>query len=81
MRLPRDVSGVQLARALARLGYQVSRQKGSHMRLTREAGGTQHHITIPSHDPLKVGTLSSILGDVATHLGLSRDDLLGRLFP
>lgn len=81
MRLPRDLSGVQLARALARLGYQVSRQTGSHMRLTRTAAGSQHHITIPSHDPLKVGTLSSILGEVAANLSLSRDDLLGRLFP
>ena len=49
------------------------------MRLTTEQP-TQHHITIPSHDPLKVGTLAAILGDVAQHLKISRDELLGRLF-
>ncbi len=45
MRLPRDVSGDDLARRLTRLGYQTSRQTGSHLRLTTETDG-QHHITI-----------------------------------
>ncbi len=34
MRLPRDIDGAQLARALSVLGYQVTRQKGSHIRVT-----------------------------------------------
>ncbi len=79
MRLPRDLSGAELARALGRLGYEVTRQTGSHMRLTRSDGG-EHHVTIPDHDPLKVGTLSAILRDVAAHLGLTRDELLEELF-
>jgi hypothetical protein len=33
-----------------------------------------------SHDPIKVGTLSGILGDVASHFEISRDDLVQRLF-
>jgi hypothetical protein len=40
----------------------------------------QHHVTIPSHDPLKLGTLSAILGDVAERLKLDRDELLRLLF-
>jgi len=79
VRLPRDLSGAELARALGRLGYEVTRQTGSHMRLTRSDGG-EHHVTIPDHDPLKVGTLSAILRDVAAHLGLTRDELLEELF-
>ncbi len=79
MRLPRDLSGEGLARALGRLGYEVTRRRGSHMRLTTNVGG-EHHITIPDHEALKVGTLSSILRDVAEHAGVSRDELLGKLF-
>ena len=64
MKLPRDVSGVDLAKRLGRLGYEVTRQTGSHLRLTTRERG-QHHVTIPNHDPLRVGTLAGILGDVA----------------
>lgn len=80
MRLPRDVSGRDLARALTRLGYKVDHQTGSHLRLTTHQGG-EHHLTVPAHDPLKIGTLSAILRDVAAHAGLTRDELLKELFP
>ena len=60
MKLPRDMSGAGLAKALKILGYQVTRQAGSHMRLTTIEGG-EHHVTIPRHDPLRVGTLAAIL--------------------
>jgi predicted RNA binding protein YcfA (HicA-like mRNA interferase family) len=60
MKLPRDLSGEQLAHALARLGYQVTRQTGAHLRLTT-ADPSEHHITIPNRDPLRVGTLAAIL--------------------
>lgn len=79
MKVPRDLSGVALAKALAKVGYQVTRQSGSHIRLTTQAP-TQHHVTVPAHDPLKVGTLSGILGDVAAHLRITREDLMQRLF-
>jgi len=79
MRLPRDLSGNDLAQALRKLGYQVTRQSGSHLRLTTQQHG-EHHITIPQHNPLRIGTLSGILTDVATHFELSRDELAERLF-
>ena len=79
MKLPRDLSGVELARALERIGYRVTRQTGSHLRLSTDSP-SQHHITIPAHDPLKVGTLASILADVAAHLKLDREELVRRLF-
>ncbi len=80
MRLPRDVSGEDLAKALLVFGYQITRQTGSHLRLTTAAGG-EHHITIPRHDPLRVGTLAAILADVAPHSELSREAVIQRLFP
>ena len=60
MRLPRDVSGGALVTALRRLGYEKVRQRGSHVRITTQAGG-EHHEVIPLHDPIRTKTLSSIL--------------------
>lgn len=80
MRLPRDIAGQELARALRVLGYQITRQTGGHLRLTTLERG-EHHITIPQHDSLRIGTLAAILADVALHFDLSREDLIERLFP
>ncbi len=79
MRLPRDVGGEELAKLLGKYGYEVTRQTGSHMRLSRREGD-EHHVTIPRHKPLRVGTLSSILRDVSEHLEMDRDALIGELF-
>jgi predicted RNA binding protein YcfA (HicA-like mRNA interferase family) len=80
LKLPRDLAGTHLARLLQRYGYKVTRQTGSHMRLTSVSSGHEHHVTIPAHDPLKIGTLSAIMNDVAGHLGLTRRALEEELF-
>jgi predicted RNA binding protein YcfA (HicA-like mRNA interferase family) len=79
MRLPRDLSGSDLAHSLRKLGYSVTRQTGSHVRLTTYEHG-EHHLTIPLHSPLRIGTLSAILYDVSTHFKVSREQLLEILF-
>lgn len=79
MRLPRDLSGRDLARALQRYGYAVTREAGSHIRLTTQQGG-EHHVTIPDHANLRVGTLASILAEVGTHLNMERNALATDLF-
>lgn len=79
MRLPRDVSGEELARLLSRFGYEVTRQTGSHMRLVRMAAGEQR-LTVPGHETLKVGTLNAILKDVAEHLQMDKDELIRQLW-
>ncbi len=79
MKLPRDLSGAELVKALGRVGYRVSRQTGSHARLSTDSP-TQHHVTVPMHDPLKIGTLAGILNDVAVHLKITRKQLEDRLF-
>lgn len=56
MRLPRDLTGAQLVRALVKLGYASTRQTGSHVRLTCQSP-VQHHVTVPMHDPLRIGYL------------------------
>ncbi len=79
MRLPRDLSGSDLAQVLRKLGYSITRQTGSHLRLTTFEHG-EHHLTIPHHASLRVGTLSAILADVAAHFEMSREQLLDKLF-
>ncbi|HLB48400.1 MAG TPA: type II toxin-antitoxin system HicA family toxin [Anaerolineales bacterium] len=78
MKLPRDISGEELAALLQKHGYKVTRQTGSHMRLSTTRGG-EYHTTIPRHKPLRVGTLNAILKDVAEHLKLDRDALIKSL--
>ena len=79
MKLPREISGRELARCLEKRGYAVTRQTGSHLRLTTTWEG-EHHITVPSHKNLKIGTLSAILSDVAAHFGVDKGDLVKELF-
>jgi len=79
VKLPRDIGGEELARLLKKYGYEISRQSGSHMRLTSNLKG-EHHITIPKHKPLKVGTLNSILSDIAEYLELDKQILISELF-
>lgn len=52
MKLPRDISGKDLIKALSFLDYEVTRQTGNHIRLTTKRNG-EHHITVPAHNPIK----------------------------
>lgn len=79
MRLPRDVSGRQLAKLLAQFDYVITRQSGSHIRLATRKNG-EHHITIPDHRELRMGTLRAILTDVADHLDMNLDELIEKIF-
>jgi len=79
VKVPRDLSGAELSKALAKVGYVITRQSGSHIRLTTRTP-SEHHVTVPAHGTLKVGTLSAILGDVAAHLRTTREALMQRLF-
>ena len=79
-RLPRDLSGDDLVEKLEPYGYEVTRQTGSHLRLTRNTATGEHHITVPKHKSLRVGTLNSILSDVAVELSKNKDSLMSELF-
>ena len=75
MRLSRGVSAERVIRALERLGYEVIRQKGSHVRL-RDPGPPAHMTTIPRYDPLKTGTLHGILSEVTEMRSVTMDTLV-----
>lgn len=77
-KLPRDLDAIEFIQLLSCLGYESVRQVGSHIRIRTFQNG-EHSETIPKHKPLKVGTLNVILGNIARHHGLTRDELFDRL--
>ena len=78
MKLPRNVNGDRLAKALRRLGYERTRQRGSHIDMVTRRHG-EHHVTVPEHRPIKPGTLNQLLKQVAEHHGMTRDELVNEL--
>ncbi|MDI9364890.1 MAG: type II toxin-antitoxin system HicA family toxin [Flavobacterium sp.] len=79
-KIPRDIGASELIKLLTkRYGYKANRQTGSHIRLTT-LQPSEHHITVPNHQPIKIGTLSAILSDVATHQKLTKQQLIEELF-
>jgi len=80
MKLPRDIGGRDLVDLLSRYGYEISRQTGSHLRLRSAVADGVHNLTIPDDRPLKVGTLSAVLSDVAKYLGMDKQELIRHLF-
>ena len=75
MKLPRNVTGDQIVRGLQRVGYERTRQKGDHVYVTTQQNG-EHHVSVPLHNPVKIGTLANILGSVSSHLQVDRDELI-----
>ena len=79
MKIPRNINGSDLVRALRQFGYEPVRQAGSHIRLTTSINGT-HHVTVPNHRPMKTGTLmGGVLKPVAAHHGITVEDLIDKL--
>ncbi|MBM4311107.1 MAG: type II toxin-antitoxin system HicA family toxin [Deltaproteobacteria bacterium] len=79
-KIPRDITGNELCKLLGRFGYAVTRQTGSHIRLTAQQPAQVHHITIPDHDPIKIGTLNKILHDIAAFQKISKEQLVQQLW-
>lgn len=50
------------------------------MNLPRDLSGREHHVTIPQHKALNVGTLNAILTDVAAYPEMDRVELFEALF-
>jgi len=79
MKLPRDLSGLLVAKALCRKwDYQQVHQVGSHI-ILQTSTPSPHRIAIPAHSSLRVGTLNGILRSVAAHKGITREKILDSL--
>jgi len=80
MKLPRNIGGEKLASLLTRYGYRETHRAGSHIKLTTNLKGTEHHLTVPAHNPVKVGTLNNILNDLVFYLEMDKQALIKELF-
>ncbi len=76
MKLPRNVNGDDFADHICRhWEYTRITQVGSHIMLRTETPSRARQV-IPAHKPLKLGTFSKILSQIAVHKGVSREDIL-----
>jgi predicted RNA binding protein YcfA (HicA-like mRNA interferase family) len=80
MQMPRNIKGKELAKALGRFGYVITRQSGSHIRMCSKIKGHPHQITIPDSNPLRIGTLNNILNEVSAYVDIDKKELIRNLF-
>lgn len=73
------ISGLDLIKFLSSLGYEIVRQRGSHVRLRKQTTLGQHTTTVPAHKELAKGTLNDILSRVSLWNNIPKDELLRRL--
>ena len=69
-KLPRDISGQEFRKAVARIGFTLSRQKGSHMVLFR--ADTSTTLVVPDHKVLRIGLLRKLIDQA----GLNTDEFI-----
>jgi len=79
MKIPRDISSDNIIQLLRKYDYKITRQTESHIRLTSNLRGIEHHITIPKHKDLRVGTINSILNDISKYLEIGKEILFENL--
>jgi len=74
-----QVSGSKLVGLLQSLGYEVVRQRGSHVRLRKLMLQGEHTITVPLHKVLAKGTLNDILSRVSLWNNIPKENLIEKL--
>lgn len=74
-----QISGQDLLKFLEKLGYQIVRQKGSHIRLRKVTSIGKHNITVPNHKTLAKGTLNNIFTRVSLWNNISKEELIKML--
>ena len=79
MKIPRNISGNDLISALQKMDFKITRQKGSHIRLTKIISSEEYHITIPNHNPIKIGTLNAILNELSVKLKIEKKLIVDHL--
>jgi predicted RNA binding protein YcfA (HicA-like mRNA interferase family) len=76
MKLPRDLSGDELVKHLCKhWEFQRVHQVGSHVILQTERP-SPHRIAVPEHTALRIGTLNAILGAIASHKNVTKEEIL-----
>ena len=65
------VSGIEIVKALAKIGYETDHQTGSHI-ILRQKEYPYRRLTIPNHKEIAKGTLRAIIRQA----GLTLEELL-----
>ena len=79
MKLPRDLSGAELAHVLCtQYGYRFVHQAGSHIVLETK-DPVHHRLAVPDHSPLRIGTLNAILHSVSNVKGVGKEEIARKL--
>jgi len=66
------VSGREVIKILKKIGYEPTRQKGSHIILVKETSGSKRALIVPDHKEVDLGTLVEIIRQA----GLKRDEFM-----
>jgi predicted RNA binding protein YcfA (HicA-like mRNA interferase family) len=74
-----QVSGQAIVKLLKRYGYEIVRQRGSHIHLQKNDVTGQHSLTVPNHHTLAKGTLDDILVKISLVNNIPKQDLIDRL--
>ena len=69
------LSGSEAIRCFEELGYEIIRQRGSHVRLHHKSDKTKKPLTVPHHKSLGKGLLRKLIRDAE----ISIDELLDLL--
>ena len=76
MKIPRDLSGRKIVKALCKhWDYRQVHQEGSHIIVQTDMPSHQR-IPVPVRNPVRIGTLNSILRLVAAHKGVDKQAVL-----
>jgi len=79
-KIPRNITGRELAKLLSKYKYAFVKESGNHIRLVSTYQQAEHKITIPDHQQIKIGTLNNILNDIAEYLKISKQELINEIF-
>ncbi|MCK4637557.1 MAG: type II toxin-antitoxin system HicA family toxin [Methanomicrobia archaeon] len=70
------ISGDKLIKLLVNVGYEIIRQKGSHVRLRKITEAGEHNITVPKHSEIAKGTLNDILSKISIWNNMPKEQLI-----
>ena len=76
MKIPRDLSGIELVKVLCKKwDYTQVHQVGSHIILETDVPSHQR-MAVPNHASLRIGTINAILRSVADHKKVTKENIL-----
>ncbi len=63
------ISGMEAIKVFQKIGYEIVRQKGSHLRLRDKKNPLHKPLSVPDHKEIKPGLLSKLIKDANLTVG------------